>query len=340
MARLAALAVLLTWALVACTPRLLAPGPHAEAPVAPALDADALSTADGLRLPVRSWLPPDGTQVQAAVVALHGFNDYSNAFAKPADWLAARGFAVYAYDQRGFGATPGAGKWAGAAAMADDLRAMLGLVRARHPGIPTHALGLSMGGAVVLAALGPDAEAGGGLDADSVVLVGPAVWGRATMPAYQSLALWLAAHSVPWLKLTARGLDVTPSDNVEMLRALSRDPLVIKETRVDAIWGLVGLMDLALEATAHLDRPALVLYGSRDEVIPTAAARAMLARLPPTGDGRPRIAVYDAGYHMLLRDLQAEIVWRDIAAWLEDPAARLPSGADARDPLAALAGRD
>ncbi len=43
---------------------------------------------------------------------------------------------------------------------------------------------------------------------------------------------------------------------------------------------------------------------------------------------------------MLLRDLQAEIVWRDIAAWLEDPAARLPSGADARDPRAALAGRD
>ncbi len=65
-----------------------------------------------------------------------------------------------------------------------------------------------------------------------------------------------------------------------------------------------------------------------------------LARLPSTGDGRPRIAVYDAGYHMLMRDLQAEIVWRDIAAWLEDPAAHLPSGADARDPLAALAGRD
>jgi len=49
-----------------------------------------------------SWLP-DGTP-GAIVLALHGFNDYSNAFATTGQAFAASGIAVFAYDQRGFGA--------------------------------------------------------------------------------------------------------------------------------------------------------------------------------------------------------------------------------------------
>jgi alpha-beta hydrolase superfamily lysophospholipase len=190
-------------------------------------------------------------------------------------------------------------------------------------------MGESMGGAVTIAAL-----ATGVLDADGVILVAPAVWSRSEMPFYQTASLWIAAHTLPWLKLTARGLDILPSDNIEMLRALGADPLVIKETRIDAIWGLVDLMDQALAASALLDDPALILYGSRDEVIPPNATAAMLARLPPAPAGSRTVAIYDDGYHMLLRDLQAPVVWRDILSWLRDAAAPLPSGADRRSLVA------
>ena len=50
-------------------------------------------------------LPTSG--VKAVILALHGFNDYSNAFAMPARLWAERGIASYAYDQRGFGGAPG-----------------------------------------------------------------------------------------------------------------------------------------------------------------------------------------------------------------------------------------
>jgi hypothetical protein len=33
---------------------------------------------------------------------------------------------------------------------------------------------------------------------------------------------------------------------------------------------------------------------------------------------------------MLLRDLQAETVWNDIAAWIKNKSTQLPSGADVR----------
>ncbi|HEX3417540.1 MAG TPA: alpha/beta hydrolase, partial [Stellaceae bacterium] len=75
-------------------------------------------TGDGQVLPLRKWLP-DGA-VKAVILALHGFNDYSNAFDGPADAWAKRGIATYAYDQRGFGAAPERGFWPGRAALAAD----------------------------------------------------------------------------------------------------------------------------------------------------------------------------------------------------------------------------
>ena len=311
---------------VACAPRLQPAGSDA---VPPSFIGEAFIAADGQHLPLRRWLPPAGAQPFAAIVALHGFNDYANAFAMPGPWLAEQGVAVYAYDQRGFGAAPHPGLWAGSAAMIYDLAAVTRLVRDRHPTLPIYALGVSMGGSVILAALAGESLANA-VDIDGVVLVAPAVWGRATMPFYQSAALWIAAHTVPWMKLTARGLEITPSDNIEMLRALGRDPLVIKETRVDAIWGLVDLMDEALAAAPALRGTSLILYGNNDEIIPANAAATMLAHLPPADAGERKIAVYDSGYHMLLRDLQGQAVWADIASWLRDPTAPLPSGADQR----------
>jgi alpha-beta hydrolase superfamily lysophospholipase len=106
-------AVLLGLLRVACVPRLAPPGPNAAAPATPALDTGSFVAADGLRLPIRTWLPPPGSEVIAAIIGVHGFNDYSNAFALPGPWLAERGVALYAYDQRGFGAAPHTGFWPG-----------------------------------------------------------------------------------------------------------------------------------------------------------------------------------------------------------------------------------
>ncbi len=328
--RLAALSFILL--IAACAPRLLPSGPLADAPQVPGLRDGALQTADGLALPVRSWLPNPHSP-KAVVIALHGFNDYSNAFAAPGEWLADQGIAVYAYDQRGFGAAPRPGMWAGGKQLTADLRGMVTAVRDRHPDLPLYVLGESMGGTVAMTAI-----AEGALNVDGIILAGPAVRGRAVIPAYQQAVLWLVAHTLPWMTVTGEGVRVTPSDNIEMLRALSRDPLIIRATRIDAIWGLVELMDDALTASPSLDAPMLLLYGQRDDIIPPNAALEMLRRLPAKPMHDRTVAVYQDGYHMLLRDLQGEVVWRDVAAWIDDPTAALPSGADQVDPVLALAG--
>ncbi len=297
--------------------------------VPPALKGDRFVTSDGTPLAMRVWLPEGekegaADEAKAVIVALHGFNDYSNAFAAPAEYFSRNGFATFAYDQRGFGESPHPGLWAGVDVMASDLREFTAVVRQRYPRVPLIILGESMGGAVTLAAL-----AGEGLpQADGVVLVAPAVWGRSTMNPFQVGALWLAAHTLPWLTLTGKGLRILASDNIEMLRSLSEDQLVIKATRIDTIYGLTNLMDAALEGAARLSVPALILYGLRDEVIPVRPVKEMLKNLPEDGARKRRLAVYGRGYHMLTRDLRADVVLEDITAWIRDRRMPLPSGAD------------
>jgi alpha-beta hydrolase superfamily lysophospholipase len=142
------------------------------------------------------------------------------------------------------------------------------------------------------------------------------------------IALWAGVRLVPGLTLTGRGLGIKPSDNIAMLRALSRDPLVIKATRVDTIYGLVNLMDAALASAPHLDVPLLLMYGAKDEIVPKTPIRRFVASLPPDPRRRPKLAWYEDGYHMLLRDLEGSVVIADVASWVLAPAAPLPSGAD------------
>ena len=108
---------------------------------------------DGTRLPLRKWLPQG--PVKAVILALHGFNDYSNAFDDAGKAWAAHGIATYAYDQRGFGGAPGRGSWAGEGRLALDAIAAIRVLRRTYPGRPLYLLGESMGGAVaILAATG------------------------------------------------------------------------------------------------------------------------------------------------------------------------------------------
>jgi acylglycerol lipase len=261
----------------------VAAGDSPTAPATPELTAHELIAVDGVHLPLRVWLPTG--EVTAVILALHGFNDYSNAFATPAAALAGRGIATYAYDQRGFGGAPLRGRWPGQHQLAADLVTASRLLRARYPGVPLYLLGESMGGAVVAVAM-TGAAGTPRPEADGVILSAPAVWGRPTMTVFERVALWVSVRLLPSQVVTGQGIvRVTPSDNVAMLRALSADPLVIKGARVDAIYGLVDLMDSALAAAPRLDMPLLYLRCVRRHCprAPIAMPRVSLPRISSPG---------------------------------------------------------
>ena len=299
-----------------CVARTTSLGPIVAQPTK---TADVFVMPDGTALPYRRWLPHAPPTV--VLLALHGMNDSRDAWEYPAPDFAAAGIAVFSPDQRGFGATQTRGLWPGAKGFTADIRVMAGLLRSRYPHARLILMGESMGAATLMVlATEPDPP-----PVDGYVLIAPAVWGRATMNWLMRASLWFFNHTVPGLTITGGGLvKVTASNNREALVRLSTDPLTIHGTRVDAINGLVDLMDEALAAAPHFHAPSLFLYGGRDELVP-ARATAQMWRALPSGVVR---AFYPDGYHLLLRDKARAVPISDILEWISHPDAPLPSGAD------------
>ena len=297
-ARRASLAVL--FGLQACVSFPDAPAPT----VAPAVVGEAIRSVDGALLAADVW---SAESPKAIIIALHGMNDYARAFEGPGAWWASHAeITTYAIDQRGFGRSPQFGRWVGAKTLAADLRAVVAAVRARHGDKPVYVLGHSMGAAVVMTA-----EAATPLDANGLILAAPGVWGGASMPIPYRLALNFAAGVAPGKTLTGERAERQSTDNIEILREMFADPLVIKETRLDAVLGVVRAMGKGAVASDNIDADVLFLIGDKDEIIPVGAMEKAAKRIKNADTRR-----YENGWHLLFRDLQAEQVWRDVADWI------------------------
>jgi alpha-beta hydrolase superfamily lysophospholipase len=305
----------------ACAPLIQQPGRPPAAFVGAHLEDEAFVSSDGTRLAMTRWTPE--SEPWAVIIAMHGMNSHAGAFHQAGPYWAQHGILVLAYDQRGFGRNQAQhGVWPGSALMIEDLRVMIALVRARYPNARLAVAAVSMAGSVAIEALSaPDAPL-----VDRLVLISPGVWGWSQQAPPASSGLWVLGH-------TARGLQVRPprwlvgrfepSDNTEEIAASLSDPYTIWSMRPDSLYGLVALMERASQHIGSVRAPMAYLYGAHDHVIPAHAARAAARHLPAD----TRTAYYPNGWHWLLLDRQARVVWDDVEAFVRDPAAPWPSGA-------------
>jgi len=308
-------------ALAGCAPNLQQAAQPDARFAGPRIESHAFVSFDAARLGLSRW--DAAGDPWAVIIGLHGMNDYANAFHLAGPWWAARGVTTIAYDQRGFGRSQPRGIWASDALRIADLRTITALARRRWPHAIIAVAGESLGGAVAMEAFASDDPP----PADRLILLAPAVWGWSEQPILNRAALWAAARLAPakvfappdWLTSHIRA-----SDNVPELYAMGADPLMIWGARSDALYGLVDTMQRAHADAARLGGvPTLYMAGAHDEIIPPSATRHAARRLPP----RVRTARYAHGWHLLLRDLQAPVVWEDALSFIRDPQAPLPSGA-------------
>ena len=296
--------------LTACSPSFVTlPGPVVSSP---SISEHIFTSYDNTELPMKVWLPSH--KIDGVIIAVHGLNDYSNFIKDSVSFFNDEKLAVYSYDQRGFGESNTRSRWSGKEALSADLATFIMLVKETHPHLPIYILGDSMGGAVTIVTMAKKDPP----KINGAILIAPAVWARSEMPFYQRWLLWIAAHTVPWKKVSGESLEITASDNIKMLRELGKDPLVIKETRIDVLYGLSNLMDEAYRSAESFRTNSLILYGKKDEIIPETPVFEFYKRLPLRGQGKQQMILYENGYHMLLRDLQSEIVMKDIVAWIRD----------------------
>ena len=266
-----------------------------------------LEIAPGLDLPLTSWQPAG--RARAVVIGLHGYGDFRLAFEEVAPWLAERGVAFPAYDQRGFGEAPGHGLWPGRRALARDLCAALDAL-SPGDGVPVHVLGESMGGGVALAATQITRR-----PPSSLILVEPAIRDGVRLRPVWDLVFGGLARFRPGLRrVLARGHN--PLLTAPARRRLAHDPRIVRHIRADAYKGLLALAAAASLAARAVQLPTLLLYGRANGIIPLR----VLERAERDMAACVTALRYPAAPHLLLQAQGWEAVMTDVLAWIEGKA--------------------
>jgi acylglycerol lipase len=297
---------------------------QAAAPVETAFhDRDGVMIAhDGAKLGLTVWPSQAASEPAHIVVGIHGMNDYAGEFRLAAPEWARRGVTVYAYDQRGFGRSPGRGLWPEEELLREDLRTATALARARHPDATLTVIGISMGAAVAMTAFASDRPP----VADRFIASGPGLRGWGAVNPLYNASLWASARTRPgWIVEPPRWVTIRPTDNIDYQRLQAADPNYTMNNRIDQVYGVVTVMENGHRAAARLPAglPVLISYGGRDAVIPENGPRRTALLLP----AHVRTAYYPEGYHMLLSDLGRQSVIDDYYAFMLAPETPLPSGA-------------
>ena len=190
----------------------------------------------GLKLYYQCWRPEGEPRTTLAIV--HGFGEHSGRYGNVVDWFVPKGYAVYAFDLRGHGRSPGprgyVSRWA---VFREDVKAFLELVHEQEPGQAVFLLGHSMGGLIVLeyALHYPEGLTG-------VIASGPLLAQANMSPSLVTLSKILSGV-LPWLTLDTK-LDAT---------SISRDPAVVETYVNDPLVHSLGTPRLGTELTRAIE---------------------------------------------------------------------------------------
>lgn len=265
---------------------------------------------DGLRLFRRSWLPGSPAR---AVVLVHGYAEHSGRYEELGAWLAERGAAVHAYDQRGHGRSQGLRCHVGSfSEFLDDLGRMLDLVKEEHAGLPATLVGHSMGGLVTLAFLAERQPL-----VSSAVVSGPALSLGAVSP-LRVAAARLLKRFWPTLSMGS-GLDPQGlSRDPEVVRRYVEDPLVVRTMTASLGAELLAAGPRTLAEAGRVAVPLLLMHGEEDPLCDVAASRAYFAGVKSAGSA---LRTYPGLRHEIFNEPERHRVYEDLWSWLEELAA-------------------
>ncbi len=263
--------------------------------------------AGGIELYYQRWRPEG--EPRAALAIVHGFGEHSGRYPNVVKHFVPRGYAVYGFDHRGHGRSPGKRGHINAwSEFRDDVRAFVQLVATQEPQRPIFMLGHSLGGLIALEYVLRDPASLRGVIASSPLLVQAGL-----SPVVVTLAKVLS-RVAPGTAIKT-GLDAS---------TISRDPAVVKAYQDDPLVHSFGTPRLSTEITAaqnwtnahaaDLKLPLLLIVGSEDKLVPPEGGRKFFDAVT---FGDKQKLDYSGAYHETHNDIIAPQVMADVERWLD-----------------------
>jgi alpha-beta hydrolase superfamily lysophospholipase len=260
-----------------------------------------------LELYYQCWQPV--TRPKAIVAVVHGHGEHSGRYNNVVDWFVPKGYAVYAFDLRGHGRSPGKrGYIESFAEYRNDAAAFLDLVRSEEPNSKVFLLGHSQGGLIALNYVLHDGAGLAGVVASGPVLSPPGISPLLIQLSKVLSSVW------PGLSL-ATGMDTT---------ALSRDPAVVEAYVNDPLVHAKGTPRLGAETLVAVDwtqahaaemaLPCLIVHGSDDRLCPPEGSQRFYESVTFADIERVE---YEGYYHEVFNEPGKEKVLADVEAWVQ-----------------------
>ena len=267
-------------------------------------------TPDGLELYEQHWVPESTPKALLAVI--HGLGEHSGRYADFAAWFVPQDYAVYAFDHRGHGQSPGQrGHIDDWAEYRGDVRVFLENVDEWAAEVPLFLVGHSLGALITLdyALHYPQGLAG-------VVASGPPLGrGDDVSPVLMFIGKVLS--------------NITPKAEMQSglkAESLSRDENVVQAYRDDPlVHGLVtprfaAQMDTTMKRTMKAapewksDLPLLIVHGGDDPICPPEASARFFERVAAEDKTRHE---YPGYLHEVFNEVGREKVLEDVRVWLD-----------------------
>ncbi|MBD3731544.1 MAG: alpha/beta hydrolase [Sphingopyxis sp.] len=274
----------------------------------PALTLPAGSAGAGAKLHVTHWLP-DG-RPKAVVLLAHGYAEHAGRYAYVAKRLTDAGYAIYAVDHWGHGASDGEGGFVPRfSAFLDGMSELLTLVEVNHGDTPRLLLGHSMGGLIATLFLIERQQA----------FVAAALSGPAILPAEppSRFTVWISRFLSRFFpRLGVLSLDAT---------GVSRDPAVVAAYQADPLvyGGKIGarlgkeFMDAMAVAQADAPKirlPILIQHGEADRLTAPAGSRYLFEHVSSVDK---RLEIYPGLFHEIYNEPERDAVLGDLIAWFD-----------------------
>jgi alpha-beta hydrolase superfamily lysophospholipase len=276
------------------------------------------TSADGTKIIAYRWDPAGSPR--AAVQLTHGMGEHARRYEHVARALNEAGFAVYAQDQRGHGASAdpealgdlGPDSWPG---LVDDIGLLSAQIRAAHPGLPLILLGHSMGSFAVQQYLYDHSA-----DADGVVLTGTAAIDLLEGALDLDQPIDLSAFNAPFAPART-DYDWLSRDDA-MVDAYVADPRC--GFGIDTAAGkamFTGARRGADPAQVAAIRSALPLYIAVGEADPVNGGLALLTplaeRYQAAGLTDVTVRTYPDARHEILNETNRDEIIAELTAWID-----------------------
>ncbi len=266
--------------------------------------------AGGFNLYYQSWHPQE--QTRAVLVIVHGLGGHSGLYGNIVNHLVPKNYAVYSFDLRGHGRSPGKrgyiNKWD---EFRQDLQAFFQLITTQQGEHPYFLLGHSLGGVIVLDFLLNCPQVGKKLQ--GAIALAPSV-GKVGISPFKLFLGKVLSGIWPSFSLNT-GMDAnTASRDEKVLAAYAQDPL--RHTRGTARLA-TEFLTIVAEIQSQVENiciPLLIMQGGADKVTLPESSLTFFHKVTfPDKTFRE----YPGTYHEIQNDINYPEVLADMEEWLE-----------------------